>query len=747
MNDLGFKESLALKRFINSANTKGIISNISYLLAKNTILNSEELLEKIILESLANDNMLDMYWRIREESKTEEQEKLWERVQDKIAFQYISANIYNAPRLFIVYGFYNISALFKKVIKEKIRKGKINQKSIDKISEMPFCQMESYFQTDSFLLITVCALKSEEKTDLFIYAIEKLQSILKREVKASNIRPEEKNLVLNSIEQIIKRYIRGGLSDTDLQDLCKFCLWDICYSNVISLARVGTIDMDYLTINQARNINIKNAKQIAKFAKEKYKSQEEYSCFDAGLFYKLYIVFGKQRTLELIDGKYGDVSLIELQNLAYNINIEDYNINRMNGEPSYDEYQSSLISFLFASGYRDVNANIKKIIAGEFSKYNFSITRLVNEWKLYYDFLGGNVTICDILKLMNDFEFFLYPNEKEISNTVKLAGVKYKSIISKVYKKMQTRTISQIPKVKGVFGEYSYEILDLVDPIQMNVGYYTNCCFTFGGSSENSLRHACMSEDSRIFVIKKYGKIVAQSWVWRNGNTVCFDNVETYGVDKKSDLRFWQIYEQASKDILEISKSNEPENKKIQLITIGKRNTDINLMGDRIKRDQILLPRDNSLYTDAKEQVILATSDDYVKPLKYNVDAVYKDKRKKIVVVAPSNSSTDKLEELNKHIDKINYSVDSKKFKESNAIKNYVLVIYGFDWYIAITKSGEIEKQEYSVDNRSKLEILSVLQQVKDKIKNGELTSSVHDILLDSTTKKKSSYVKQKINI
>ena len=24
------------------------------------------------------------------------------------------------------------------------------------------------------------------------------------------------------------------------------------------------------------------------------------------------------------------------------------------------------------------------------------------------------------------------------------------------------------------------------------------------------------------------GNIVAQSWVWRNGNTLCFDNIEVY---------------------------------------------------------------------------------------------------------------------------------------------------------------------------------------------------------------------------
>jgi ribosomal protein L18 len=36
----------------------------------------------------------------------------------------------------------------------------------------------------------------------------------------------------------------------------------------------------------------------------------------------------------------------------------------------------------------------------------------------------------------------------------------------------------------------------------------------------------------RVFVVRDEKKIIAQAWLWRNGNTICFDNLE---IAKKSN--------------------------------------------------------------------------------------------------------------------------------------------------------------------------------------------------------------------
>ena len=69
-------------------------------------------------------------------------------------------------------------------------------------------------------------------------------------------------------------------------------------------------------------------------------------------------------------------------------------------------------------------------------------------------------------------------------------------------------------------------MLDIKDPMAIAVGYMSHCCFTIGGLSDSSLRHSMKSQNGRTFVVHHKGNFVTQSWVWRNGDVVCFDSVE-----------------------------------------------------------------------------------------------------------------------------------------------------------------------------------------------------------------------------
>ena len=742
MDNLSFKEKIVLKMLIKNNRLGEHSINIGFSLINkisvSILLSNIQFLEEVILKAITDKNSLeyDIYNFIEDEgvvAMSEDQFEQWEQLKKEITSEYLSSNIYDAnniPREI------DITEIFKKNMQEKIENNEIDKNSIDRISKMPVNVLGRYW-----LPITISLLKESGKRDLLLYAVEKMQTVLINRINQQDISPEEKTIILQSINQNLNRYVRGGIKYEDLVTIYYSIMFNHRYSRIVSLARTGNYGLQHLTVNQIANINLKNAKQIIELAKQRYKDQE----FDLNMnstLYKMYIIFGKQRTIELIEGKYGEISLDNLKIIMNNVDIDNYQIIQMNAEPNYDKYQAALINFLFASGANDINANIKKILSGEISAEQIPLTRLINEWKLYYDFLGGNVTVSDLINLMDTLtEIPILPNEKEIANTIKLAGIEYKEKIAITYAKMQKRTKSQIPKVKGKAGKYEYELLDLVDPIQMNVGYYTDCCFTYGGVSENSLMHACTNEDSRIFVIKQNGKVVAQSWVWRNGNTVCFDNIEVYGVSERAGSKFWHVYEQASNEILEISQTCESEDKKIQLVTIGKGYTDIDLNGKNLVCEKMPLPKEN-LYTDAKEQVIVATSSDYVKPLEYDVEANYQDERMNVIAVDPQQSSERSIDKLNEHIDKINYSIDPQSFKQCNSCDDYTFAVYGSDWFIAITDDGNIVKKEYSFDERSKLEISSALHMIKEKIKSGELNNNINDVILDNIIEEGAAYGK-----
>lgn len=741
MDNLSFKEKIALKMLIKNNRLGEHSINVGFSLINeisvSILLNNTEFLEEVILKAITDRNSLeyDIYSFIEDEgvvAMSGAQFEQWEQLKNEIASKYLYSNIYDVNK---IPSEINVTESFKENIKEKIEKNELDQDSIDKISKIPVNNLGNYW-----LPLTISALKEKGKRDLLLYAVEKMQAVLTNKINQQDISPEEKNIVLQSINQNLNRYIRGGLEYEDLAEIYYSVMFNPHYSRIVSLARTGNYDLQHLTVNQIANINIKNAKQIIELAKQRYNDQE----FDLNMnstLYKMYIIFGKQRTMELIEGKYGEISLSQLETIINNVDIDNYQIIQKNAEPNYDKYQAALISFLFASGVNDINANIKKILSGEISSEQIPLTRLINEWKLYYDFLGGNVTISNLINLMDDLEVVLPPNEKEINNTIKLFGIQHKDNIASTYKKMQQRVSSTIPKIKGFVGEYEYEMLDLVDPIQMNVGDTTHCCFTFGGAAEDALMHACINQDSRIFVIKKDGEIVAQSWVWRNGNTICFDDIEIAGVSFKNASKFLQAYEQASKEIINISQQKEPEDKKIQLVTIGRKNSKIELRGTNLECEKLPLPINRNIYTDAdEEQVIVATSDDYEKPLEYDVDAIYKDERKKVIAVDPQQSSQESIEILNQHIDKINYSIDPERFKGCNSCEDYTFVMYGFDWFIGITVDGNIIKREHSFDERSKIEISNTLQLISEKIKSGELSNNINDVMLDSMIRESANY-------
>ena len=99
--------------------------------------------------------------------------------------------------------------------------------------------------------------------------------------------------------------------------------------------------------------------------------------------------------------------------------------------------------------------------------------------------------------------------------------------LQRIYNYGKQRVFSSISRIEKTVDGYSYEILRLDDPLAMAIGTLTNCCQELGNVAEVCMEHSMTSNDGRVFVIRDNdGNIVAQSWVWRNGNAICFDNVE-----------------------------------------------------------------------------------------------------------------------------------------------------------------------------------------------------------------------------
>ncbi|MBR3198745.1 MAG: hypothetical protein IKG27_01880 [Bacilli bacterium] len=708
--ELTFLEKMCLK-YLEGMTERQIDSDILINFCMNTLFKNRTKIIKFLIEGLKSDNDSEEYFKasslleaVASHDPDFYNDFVTDYLKDNLDDIALFEQEFFEPSLYLT--------LFKKNF--------INDNNIE--------QLLDYLLTRNSIWIIAMNIDDIEDEEFKKRIVLLLSSKMCEKIKQSTFSDEDKELIINSINQTTNRHLKQNNINITFMTALTSAIGKP--TQIISMAKLGNISLSVLSLQQIKNINVKEVRRLQKLANNmEYEEGHDYSEEEmADSIATLYVVFGKQRTQELLEGKYGKFSKNDLFNLFSLCTVnEDYVVT--NTGPVHNDVQKALVNFLFGSGINNPNANIRKILSGQISNEDLSMEKLINEWKLYYELLGGQITIEAIIEQMKDMTVILPPQAKELEFLIKLKNFPLSDVNDAIttFLEMKKRDRSSIPKITGKADEYEYEMLDITDSMQMAVGYITYCCFTFGGESEDSLKHACTNEDSRIFVIKKDGKIVAQSWVWRRGNTVCFDNIETAGVSRLEDNKLFKIYEQAADQIISVSKENENNNEKIELVTVGKGNSDINLRFKKIlDKNEQFLPKD--LYTDAKTQIILGTSDDYTKPRDFKVNAIYKDARKPMKLLDPQQTTKNEIEEANNLLNRITFMVDGKDSFEKIDIEDYTLIIYGQDWFIGILTDGNIVKKTLNEED-SREEIAQALEILKKNIKSGELEENLLDTL------------------
>lgn len=103
-----------------------------------------------------------------------------------------------------------------------------------------------------------------------------------------------------------------------------------------------------------------------------------------------------------------------------------------------------------------------------------------------------------------------------------------------IVKTLKNKTSEMLPFIRidgnsltDVGHEYTLEKLDANDPAVLLIGLDTSCCQHISGAGRSCAVHSYEEADSAVYVVRKNGKIVAQSWVWHNQeNGVVLDSVE-----------------------------------------------------------------------------------------------------------------------------------------------------------------------------------------------------------------------------
>ena len=258
-------------------------------------------------------------------------------------------------------------------------------------------------------------------------------------------------------------------------------------------------------------------------------------------------------------------------------------------------------------------------------------------------------------------------------------------------KDARNRWYSTIPKVEGQIGNFTYKVLELGDPMAVAVGYLSHCCFVIRGISYSALKHSMQSKNGRTFVVYYKGQFLTQSWIWRNGDVICFDSVEAgnpYHGMYQNDIKLVDVYKTAAREMLNISQYTEDDIQKVKVVTIGK--SDYTFNGLEEVTGDVPRPLESDLYVyDSNSQQILAGN--MPKEPRYGVVGVqYRDPRNRVTFINDvSEADIDTLDEITLNINSLRYQL----YREETPIDytSYSKIITGDGWYILFNINGTIE--------------------------------------------------------
>ena len=390
------------------------------------------------------------------------------------------------------------------------------------------------------------------------------------------------------------------------------------------------------------------------------------------------------------------------------------------------DYNQKLIHLIFGNENKFLeNLNLDNIIV-----QNFAL--IFNYWEqIIRTYATSDISLSMILLFVENRLFenvHLDPEYLDLKPYIAYIGNSHEAIsnVKKYYLDMKERFYATIPQVKGDYQGYHYEMLSTSDPFALAVGKLTHCCFRIDGKAQSALLYNMLHPDNRIFCVWKNHVLIAQSWVWRNGNTVCFDNIECITKELIDSEVWFGCYEEATKQIYETSYQKESREHRIKLITLGIHQLDkkINKLSHYphlMSQDQKILCNNKMtdllphIYTDAtNEQVILYQEPQFL--IQNNQDggqAIYLDQRKEVKQISNIKKDIFLFEKVKNHIKSINALIG--KETPLNSIMDGVV---GHDWYYYLNQDQQSYSGIFSYDPRAHQEYEKCLKKVKESESN-----------------------------
>ena len=242
----------------------------------------------------------------------------------------------------------------------------------------------------------------------------------------------------------------------------------------------------------------------------------------------------------------------------------------------------------------------------------------------------GKLSVEGAIKILEERKNKARKGNEELGKIADSLNVSQEELdeMQNIFEETKKREKSYIPQEQSTQKRYRGRVLRADDPMNILAGNATDCCQKIGGPGEGSMKHGAMATNGRIFIVEELdecGKViryVAQSWVWRNKDTICFDNIEIpesqkgklklENGDKEAQEEILKIYQECAETMIEkdekmflnllkkgkITKEQYDE-LVLKYVTVGTGYNDLGVLDEKhlevVPEEEMILPRKEDL--------------------------------------------------------------------------------------------------------------------------------------------------------
>lgn len=466
-------------------------------------------------------------------------------------------------------------------------------------------------------------------------------------------------------------------------------------------------------------------------------SFEESEC--RKLAYKMYLSIGLDNTLELLQGRYGEIDYEKIHFLFSNLNTK--------AELSESEKQA-FKGFLF-DNKKDINNTTHQMLNGRFKELFLNFDYFYNNIKCFIQKLGTKMPRDKVRALLKEryiprdittpeitgdiFEDMLssyYCKYESLSTPEQEVYQKNCDIYNEFLKKKHQSSIPQL-EIQTKNG-FLCEAIRLNDPRNLVLGYRSGNCFRINGDASTLFRNFLKSEHMRLLSISTpENKDYAMMLLMRNGNVLIGQGIEV-SERAPSDIKGKKLYDacrEALKEMMDYMNSNGDE---IVATIIGRSNSNVANYNNQVLPFLVspILENSNNYYNGIYNyQCLLDISEGKtLHDIKlYTPDTRYFDQREPILRrTKHSYEEGDDYREIEKRLMTLRFarlqSNHNPDFYQTLITNSELYTCCNNDWYITLFEDGTIDGFiSNSNDNRAKDEYNTELAKIYQKYRKMDI--------------------------